>query len=85
MKKIALNKPLPQLSFESTDPELADFASLKGKHIVVYFYPKDNTSGCTQEGLDFAKLYKSFVKLDTCIIGVSRDSLTSHAKFCEKY
>ncbi len=85
MKKIALNKPLPAFSFESTDPALADFASLKGKHVVIYFYPKDNTPGCTQEGIDFSSLYKSFAKCDTQIIGVSRDSITCHEKFGAKH
>lgn len=85
MNKVTLNKPLPILAFESTDPSIQDFGSFKGKHIVVYFYPKDNTPGCTQEGIDFSKLIKSFEKLNTQIIGVSRDSLSSHEKFCEKH
>ena len=57
---------------------LADF---KGKKIVLYFYPKDNTSGCTQESKDFRDAVKKFDKLGVVILGVSRDSLKSHEKF----
>lgn len=85
MKKVALNKPLPSLSFESTDSSLKNFQDLLGQNIVIYFYPKDNTPGCTQEGKDFAEQYKKFLKLNTQIIGVSRDSLTCHEKFAEKH
>ena len=56
-----------------------------GKSYVIYFYPKDNTPGCTQEGEDFRDLYKEFKKLKTEIYGVSRDSLKSHEGFKEKY
>ena len=61
---------------------LADFA---GQHIVLYFYPKDNTSGCTQEGQDFKALHKNFSKLNAVVLGVSRDSIKSHEKFKAKY
>ncbi|MBN9287793.1 MAG: peroxiredoxin [Gammaproteobacteria bacterium 39-13] len=85
MKKVALNKPLPSLSFESTDSSLKNFQDLLGQNIVIYFYPKDNTPGCTQEGKNFAEQYKKFLKLNTQIIGVSRDSLTCHEKFAKKH
>jgi peroxiredoxin Q/BCP len=52
---------------------------------VVYFYPKDNTPGCTQEGQDFRDLYKQFQKQGTDIVGISRDSIRSHEGFREKY
>ena len=61
---------------------LKDFA---GENIVVYFYPKDSTPGCTVEGQDFTRLYKKFQACKTQILGVSRDSLASHEKFKEKY
>lgn len=57
---------------------LGDF---KGKKIVLYFYPKDNTSGCTQESKDFRGAIKAFEQLNTTILGISRDSLKSHDKF----
>ena len=53
----------------------------RGKNVVVYFYPKDNTSGCTLEGQEFRDLYPDFVKANTIVVGVSRDSLKSHEGF----
>ncbi len=85
MKKIALNKALPKSSFISTSNEITSFADFKGQALVIYFYPRDNTPGCTQEGQDFASLYKNFTKLKAQIIGISRDSISSHEKFISKY
>ncbi len=56
----------------------------KGKWIVLYFYPKDNTSGCTAEAVEFSKLNGEFKKLNAVIIGISKDSAKSHEKFIEK-
>ncbi len=61
---------------------LSDF---KGKWIVLYFYPKDNTSGCTKEAIDFTELKPEFDKLGAVIIGISKDSVQSHQKFVQKY
>ncbi len=61
---------------------LKDFA---GENIVIYFYPKDDTPGCTTEGQDFTRLHKKFRNCKTRILGVSRDSLASHEKFKKKY
>ena len=63
------------------DVSLSDF---RGKKVVLYFYSKDNTSGCTKQALAFAKLYDEFVKRNTEVIGVSKDSVSSHLKFAEK-
>ena len=60
---------------------LADFA---GKKVVLYFYPKDNTSGCTKQACAFAALYNGFAEKNAVVIGVSRDSAASHKKFAEK-
>ena len=57
----------------------------KGKKIVLYFYPKDNTSGCTLEAIQFSELKDEFEKINSVIIGVSKDSLLSHKKFIEKH
>lgn len=57
----------------------------KGKKIVLYFYPKDNTSGCTLEAIQFSELKDEFEKLNAVVIGVSKDSLLSHKKFIEKH
>ena len=61
---------------------LTDFA---GKVVVVYFYPKDNTPGCTRQACAFAGLYDEFVKRDITVIGISKDSVESHRKFAEKH
>lgn len=61
---------------------LADF---KGKKIILYFYPKDMTSGCTQEACDFRELHPDFKKLNAVVLGVSADSVQSHQKFSYKY
>ena len=61
---------------------LSDF---RGKKVVLYFYPKDNTSGCTKQACAFAGLYGEFKKKNVEVIGVSRDSVASHVKFAEKY
>lgn len=63
------------------DVSLSDF---RGKKVVLYFYSKDNTSGCTKQALAFAKLYDEFIKRNTEVIGVSKDSVSSHLKFAEK-
>ena len=56
-----------------------------GKTVVLYFYPKDNTPGCTTEGQDFAALHADFEKANAVVIGVSRDSVKSHDNFCAKF
>ncbi len=61
--------------------QLSDFA---GQKLVIYFYPKDSTPGCTREGQDFRDLFKKFKKANTAILGVSRDSLKSHENFKAK-
>jgi len=58
---------------------------LKGKRVVLYFYPKDDTSGCTAEACAFRDMFPRFKKMDAVVIGISRDSVTSHDKFKKKY
>ena len=65
-----------------TDFKLSDY---KGKNVVIYFYPRDNTPGCTTEGEDFRENFKIFKKKNTKIFGVSKDSLKSHEGFKEKF
>lgn len=78
---LVINKPAPDFSLPSTSGKMIGLKSLLGKNVVLYFYPKDCTSGCTQEGKDFAENYKKFASLNTIILGVSRDSLKLHEKF----
>ncbi len=61
---------------------LSDFA---GKKVVLYFYPRDNTPGCTRQACAFAAAYEEFQKIDAVVIGVSKDSVASHQKFAEKH
>ena len=57
----------------------------KGKKVILYFYPKDNTAGCTKQACGFGELYPQFLEKDAVVIGVSKDSVASHKKFEEKY
>lgn len=70
---------------KETDGDDISLKKFKGKNVVLYFYPKDNTAGCTTEALEFMDLHDEFEKQDTVIIGISRDSLKSHAKFRDKH
>jgi thioredoxin-dependent peroxiredoxin len=79
-----LGKKLPPLKGQISDGSELKLASLKGQWVVVYFYPKDSTPGCTTEAKDFRELYAKFRKRNAEIIGVSRDSLKSHANFVAK-
>jgi thioredoxin-dependent peroxiredoxin len=83
MSNVQIGKKVPAFSLEGTGGSwsLKDAA---GKALVVYFYPRDNTSGCTQEGLDFAALHAQFKKAKAVILGVSPDSVASHEKFKSK-
>ncbi len=78
-------KALPDLSLPATGGKDVALKSYKGKKLVVYFYPKDNTPGCTQEGQDFRDQYKAFVKAGAEIVGISKDSVRSHENFKAKF
>ena len=67
---------------DGNEVRLSDF---RGKKVVLYFYPKDNTPGCTRQACAFAGAYSQFVEKDITVIGISKDSVTSHKKFAEKY
>jgi len=58
---------------------------LRGSNVVIYFYPKDNTSGCTKEGCEFKAHHLKFKRRNTIVLGISRDSLASHERFREKF
>lgn len=80
-----LNQTISNLYFVTNKHTDGNLAQFRGKNLILYFYPKDNTPGCTQEGKDFRDLYPEFQKLNTNILGISRDSLKSHEKFICKY
>jgi thioredoxin-dependent peroxiredoxin len=76
---------LPDLVLPATGGKDIALKSFKGKPLVIYFYPKDNTPGCTQEGQAFRDLYADFRKAGAAIVGVSRDSVRSHENFAAKF
>ena len=83
MSKIEIGKKAPPFTLEGTNGTWA-LEDGKGSAVVVYFYPRDNTSGCTQEGLDFSALHPQFKKAKTMIFGISADSMAAHEKFKAK-
>lgn len=84
MATIALGQPVPDFSLPATGGEPISLSSLRGRHLVLYFYPRDNTPGCTREGQDFRDLYPQFERAGAVVVGVSRDSLKSHESFKAK-
>ncbi len=81
MSKVQLNKKVPAFSAAATGDQTFRLSDYKGNNLVIYFYPRDNTPGCTTEGQDFRDLYNVFKRNQTVVVGVSRDSLASHEKF----
>jgi peroxiredoxin Q/BCP len=75
----------PNFSLEADDGTTVTRDSLAGKNVVLFFYPRDNTTGCTQEACDFRDAFPRFGKIDAVVIGVSPDSLESHRKFKKKF
>lgn len=81
MQKVLLKHAVPDFSLPSTAGHDQTLSSLRGKNIVLYFYPKDCTSGCTVEGQNFRDKFDEFKKLNTVILGISRDTMKLHHKF----
>jgi thioredoxin-dependent peroxiredoxin len=82
---LEIGNKAPLFALKNEKNEEISLADLKGKNVVLYFYPKDDTPGCTIEAQDFTKKFKDFEKLNTIILGVSKDNCASHNKFIEKY
>jgi peroxiredoxin Q/BCP len=80
---VAVGKAVPDFTAPATGGDV-HLKALRGKTVVLYFYPKDNTPGCTTEGSDFAKSHAKFVKAGAVVVGISRDSLRSHEGFKAK-
>lgn len=74
----------PDFKLQDTNESDIKLSDFKGKWVVLYFYPKDNTPGCTIEAMEFSALKKDFKKLNATVLGVSKDSCASHQKFTEK-
>lgn len=75
----------PDFTLSDQNGNAVSLSSFLGKKVVLYFYPKDNTPGCTRQACAFASAYDDFKKIDAVVIGVSKDSAASHAKFAQKH
>ena len=75
----------PEFTLPDKDGNLVSLTDFAGKKVVLYFYPKDNTPGCTRQACAFAGAYEEFEKINVVVIGVSKDSAASHQKFAEKH
>ncbi len=84
MSRVTLNKKVANFTADSTNDQIFKLADYAGKNLVIYFYPKDSTPGCTLEGQDFRDNYSKFKRNKTVVVGVSRDSIKSHENFKAK-
>ena len=75
----------PEFTLPDKDGNAVSLADFAGKKVVLYFYPKDNTPGCTRQACAFAGAYEEFKKINAVVIGISKDSVASHQKFAEKH
>ena len=75
----------PDFTLQDKHGSPVSLSDFQGKKVVLYFYPKDNTPGCTREAVAFARAYEDFKSRDVVIIGISKDSVASHLKFAQKY
>jgi len=85
MSNLNIGDKAPDFEMPTKDGTLLKLTDLRGKFVILYFYPKDDTPGCTIEAGEFSKLKPEFEKLGAVIVGVSKDDLDSHHKFKEKY
>lgn len=81
---VELDKPVADFQVQATSDQAVSLSALKGQQVVIYFYPKDSTPGCTTEGQGFRDQYADFKAANTVVFGVSRDSLKSHENFKAK-
>ena len=82
---LGIGDKAPQFTLKDKDGREVSLSDFLGKRVVVYFYPKDNTPGCTRQACAFAAAFDEFKRRDIAVIGISRDSVASHAKFAEKH
>ena len=85
MSRPKIGKMAPDARVQATGDKSFKLSELRGRNVVLYFYPRDNTSGCTREGQDFRDHYARFRRRNTVVLGCSRDSLASHEKFKAKH
>lgn len=84
MEKVALDQPIPEFTRPATGEQKITLSALRGRHVILYFYPKDSTPGCTLEGQAFRDLHPEFTRERAVVFGVSRDSIKSHERFKDK-
>ncbi len=84
-KTVAEGDKAPKFKLPASDGSTVSLSDFAGKRLVIFFYPKDATSGCTKEALGFSELQSKFSRRKVAILGVSRDSIASHEKFIDKY
>ena len=82
---LKIGEKAPNFTLQDKNGNSVSLSDFLGKKVVVYFYPKDNTPGCTRQACTFASNYDKFNALDVTVIGISKDSVASHQKFAEKY
>lgn len=82
---LTIGSKAPDFELPDQNGKLHTLQQYRGKKVILYFYPKDNTPGCTKQACNFAELYPQFSEKDAIVLGVSKDSVASHKKFEEKY
>ena len=85
MNKVAVGKQAPDFVLKNQDGQEVRLSGFRGQPVVVYFYPKDDTPGCTREACTFRDQYEDFTDVEAIVFGISGDSVESHKKFIEKY
>jgi thioredoxin-dependent peroxiredoxin len=84
MSSLSINQPAPAFQLANQAEEIINLSDFSERWLILYFYPKDNTPGCTTEAVDFTALFTEFTKLGATVVGVSPDSVSSHGKFVTK-
>ena len=82
---LEIKTPAPDFALSDKDGNTVRHSDFRGKKVILYFYPKDNTPGCTRQACAFGGAYEEFKELGAVVIGISKDSAESHRKFAEKY
>ena len=82
---LEINTKAPDFTLPDKDGNPVSLSDFRGRKVVLYFYPRDNTPGCTRQACAFAAAYDRFRSMDVAVIGVSKDSVSSHLKFAQKY